>query len=79
MIKIEKNIPIPSKGFRKEFKFSFIFEMEVGDSFLLKCTPEELAVKRSRMNSQINYHTKSEGLKFSSRTVEDGVRYWRVK
>lgn len=74
MHKIEKNIEIPrrcanSKG--RPFKYPFN-EMEVGDSFL---TGEP----RSRISGAIGGYRKRHGCKFAARTVEGGVRVWRIE
>lgn len=67
---VEKGIPAPeTRG--KEAKYPWK-EMEVGDSFLITEPPKyirNMASQAGRVN----------GLKFSVRTLPEGVRVWRVK
>jgi hypothetical protein len=68
---IEKNIPIPpARGGNGAFPFA---DMEIGDSVLV---PEEDA-KRARASAAAA--TKRGPGKYSVRTVENGVRVFRVE
>lgn len=76
-IQIQKNIPIQTK---REAKSKYPFEdMEVGDSFFVKCDEETLSSKRSTVLSSSIYYGKMAGKKFTSRTFPEGFRIWRVK
>ena len=70
MIKIEKNIPIPT--FKKTLKYPFE-EMQVGDSFFVK------DVKRNNLSITARKYGSKTGRKFLVREVEGGVRCWRVE
>ena len=69
-IKIEKNVPLPlsTKG---GSKYPFL-RMDVGDSVLLA----DLTI--SRVGSVTGHARRVAGFKFTSRTVEGGVRVWRI-
>jgi hypothetical protein len=76
-IQIQKNIPMEST---RETKSKYPFhEMEVGDSFFIKCDAETLTSKRSTVLSSSVYYGKSTGKKFKSRTYPEGFRIWRIK
>lgn len=68
-IKIDKGIPLPPRGGRQRYPWQ---EMEVGDSFFV-----EGASVRSLSAAAAQVGRRS-GRKFSLRTVEGGVRCWRV-
>jgi hypothetical protein len=69
MIKIEKNVPMPTARFTKKiYPFS---EMEVGDSFLAK----NGTVARAA-NGFSKYH--KNGWRFATRKEGEGVRIWRI-
>lgn len=74
---IEKGIPIPktnsgrSKG---ESKYPFL-KMDVGDSVFVKETRANVVGAYTRTLKQRNNST----FKFICRTVEGGVRVWRIE
>lgn len=68
---VDKEIPIPRKQ-RKHAKWPW-HELEVGDSFLM---PEKSI---NAATAHANTASKSTGHKYTCRTVEGGVRIWRVK
>lgn len=77
---IEKgNGQIPSPKTRPE-KYPFT-KMEIGDSFIIECTPDMVLKTRQRLISSAHSRVKYHGLdrKFSARTEETGVRIYRVK
>ena len=68
-IKIDTGIPIPRK--RSELKYPF-GALRVGESlFVNNCTPGALSGSRQ-------YAAQKYGFKFVMRTVEGGVRVWRI-
>ncbi|MBL7740288.1 MAG: hypothetical protein JNK14_13815 [Chitinophagaceae bacterium] len=69
--KIEKNIPLPEAG-KTNSKYAVIGDMEVGDSIFMEG-------KIVTSVSCILKKYKKSGKAFSSRTVEGGVRTWRIK
>ena len=86
--KIEKNIPIASKG--AEYPLS---EMEVGDSFEVSVTSAGMSAKKLQnaminearkfvnTNNAVNPGAVGGMLKFTTRTALDGqsVRCWRIR
>jgi len=76
---IEKNIPIPN--FYKESSHAIIrekaFKMKIGDSMLLPCSKDKVLRMRGRFTQLVNRAGSTR--KFVSRTVEGGLRVWRIK
>lgn len=75
MYKIDKNVEIPQinrfgNGRKPKYPFA---EMVVGDSFLVSDK------KTSQMSSAVAGFCKRGEGKFICRTVEGGVRVWRIK
>jgi hypothetical protein len=69
---IEKNVPIPTikrKAPAEKYPFR---HMEIGDSFFI---PDETGTSVSGL---VSAYGKKLGKKFSSRTVKDGARIWRL-
>jgi hypothetical protein len=70
-IKIDKNIPVPSRGARRRYP---IATMKIGDSFFVP------GVEAQALSSTI---ANNRPKKFTRRTVVErgirGVRVWRVK
>jgi len=72
MFKIEKDIPLPTyAGVYSET----LHAMEVGDSFLV---PDEYAPAIRSAIARV-YKSPINTRQFTTRSVEDGVRVWRVK
>ena len=69
-IKVEKGIPIPSRGRTRGFTQALRNLKNVGDSVFLPTRIRGIYVA-----------AKDAGLggKITARTVEDGVRVWRIK
>jgi len=74
--KIEHNIPIPVS--RSKYPFD---EMEVGDSFFVKCEKKDKAKKQGILFSCANQNAKRRKSErtFSTRQVDGGIRVWRIK
>lgn len=73
MIKIEKNVPIPStKGRKMKYPFPL---MNVGDSFELKDVPKNTVLNAA--NSWCSRHNKK--AKFTIRFIDGVTRIWRIK
>tara|TARA_R110000803_G_scaffold28297_5_gene65508 strand:+ start:1063 stop:1287 length:225 start_codon:yes stop_codon:yes gene_type:complete len=71
-MKIEKNIPIPSRRGRKG-RYAFVYDMEYGDSIV---TTEEK--EKQKISAHIRYSDKN--CRVVVRTLEDGsIRVWKVK
>jgi hypothetical protein len=81
MIEIENGIPIPDRGSvggKTHSKYPFS-SMAVGDSFFLPVKPgKTLSQTQQSISGSIGYHTKKTGMRFVSRMVEGGVRFWRT-
>ena len=69
--KIEKNVPMLPPGHRS-YSYPFLKDMDIGDSFLV---PLKDIVK---VRNAVQFLSKKSGRKFESRTLENGVRTWRV-
>ena len=67
-LKIEKGIPIASTP----TKYGFLDQLEPGDSVLLA------HVNLSSLAACMQYRQHRYGKRFSRRTVEGGVRVWRI-
>ena len=78
MIKIDKGVPIPPKpgmpGAPKKYPF---WDMEVGDSFFVECKPEESRAKEKSLYA-CGWRVFGAGA-LATRSVEGGVRVWRIK
>jgi len=72
MIEIEKGIPIPNDGRGRPSRYPWT-TMDVGDSFFI---PGKTAHDFSGIASGAGFRT---GRKFTTRTVEGGVRVWRIE
>ncbi len=73
MIKIEKNIPIPSA----ENKYPFN-EMEIGDSFLVEC--DSLPDVTRNRSLIYNYAVREAPKKFMIKKMGNlGLRVWRIQ
>jgi hypothetical protein len=68
-MKIEKNVPIPRRGYEMPFD-----QMEVGDSFVL---PDSFSPGYAR--ALIRKAQKSIGRKFTLRKIGDSFRCWRIE
>ena len=69
MFKIDKNVELPNSN--KKYPFD---DMDVGDSFLI--SGETIG---SNVKSAIQHFKKVEKYKkFQTRTVNEGVRVWRI-
>lgn len=71
--KIEKNIPIPPRA--SNGTFSFMANMDIGDSFYL--SNKQWDVLRAVGNAR-NW-AKNHGMNISSRADEGGSRIWRTE
>jgi hypothetical protein len=70
--KIDKNIPIPKRIYDSEYPYP-IDNLNVGDSFFIE---ERTSTQVSHIISRGN---KMLGKRFTSRTMDGGVRIWRIK
>ena len=70
-IEVEKNVPIPQgAGAPQRYPWK---TMDVGDSFLVTHIPRNSALRISSVASRLY-----QPLKFTARTVNGGVRIWRI-
>ena len=74
---IEKDIKIPQRN----SEIYPLEKMEIGDSFLITPTDEDLRKIQRRVQPAIWYYGRYHHLKFKTRLMknENGVRIWRVK
>jgi hypothetical protein len=73
-IKIEKNVPIPTKRSARVAALPFD-AMEPGDSIFIPC---KNAKEKSRAIGRTAMYARKTGAKFKTRTVEGGIRIWLV-
>jgi len=72
---IEKNIPIPGPARGKRTKYPFA-DMEPGDSVLIE--GEDTKGPAYQSAKAIEYNSRG-AIRFTARTVDNGVRIWRVE
>lgn len=75
--KIEKNLPIPPSGTGRP-KYP-LRDMEVGDSFFVPVPLINTLKFRNRLSSALTYFGKRHSVQFITRSVDDGIRVWRVE
>lgn len=79
-IEIESGIPIPVKAKvgRKQAKYPFA-GLAVGDSFFVPVIPgKTLGETQRSISGSTGYHARKTGMRFTSRRVDGGVRFWRT-
>jgi hypothetical protein len=77
MIEIENGIPLPSQSRGMKRKYPIV-ELEVGQSFLVVCSPEISRKRIMSVSSLCNRHARKTGFRYTCRVVDGGVRVWRV-
>lgn len=76
MFTIEKNIPITE---RKTHEYPFT-NMEIDDSFLVNAEGEKaIRTLAKQLSSHASQAGKTNQMKFSIRSVDEGVRCWRTE
>lgn len=88
VITIEKNIPIPPivyPGRRSHGKYSFVYNMEVGDSFKINGNTPNFKAKEVRQYMYNLNSKKSLNMRFAVHTLDGAssnpkaIRVWRIK
>ena len=80
MYEIEKNIPFPERKMYKGRAEKYPFKtMEIGDSFIVECIPEEKQKTSNRVVGAAIWVARQQGKKFRTRQVDGGVRCWRFE
>ena len=70
-VQIDKGVPLP--GRRQPMDWTpLLGKLEVGDSFLLP------AAAKSAIGSAVKVHKDATGMQLTTRTVDGGIRVWRV-
>lgn len=78
--KIDKDVPHDGRGAAKENFFPFP-DMQVGDSFFMPfglSTPRGTPITAQTLGSAAVSFARKHGRKFSTRTVDGGIRCWRI-
>jgi len=76
-IMLEKGIPVPVRSSAVAAKYPWK-EMQVGDSFVVPREGDEpMQLTRERANKAVTF-AKKYGMTFCQRTVETGIRIWRL-
>lgn len=79
MYEIDKGIEIPAPNIANNARRLYPFpEMEIGDSFLVPGDGDK-KVLQARLGSAACYFGKRNSKRFVTRSVEGGVRVWRVE
>ncbi len=76
MITIDKGVPVPPPRTRAS-KYPWA-EMEVGDSFFVEATAEEMKSRSANLSRGATTIAKQLGCRFTVRKVTGGVRVWRT-
>jgi hypothetical protein len=71
MFRIERGVPIPARRNPRGSMYPFA-EMEIGDSFFV---PDGTT---KTISAAAQYFTKNLGRRFTVRTIDSGVRVWRI-
>ena len=74
---IDRGIPMPPPCRGAAAKYPWR-EMEVGESFFVEASAKDAVVIRSRVRSAGYSQRLAHGTRFTVRTVEGGVRVWRI-
>ena len=84
IITIEKNIPIPEIRITGSYRYLFLNNMEVGDSFVINGNTPDFTPKGVRQHLY-SEHCKKHGKRYTVRTLSGhynkptAIRAWRVK
>ena len=70
-MKVDKNIPIPRNKHSYPLK-----DMEIGDSFFVEVKNN---AEKHTVRSSVNYTGGLLGHKYATRSVENGIRIWRIE
>ena len=72
---IDKGVPLPShRGYMYPFR-----EMQVGDSFFAACTSDNKPQVVGRVQSSMKSFARKYDQKYVTRSVDGGIRCWRIK
>ena len=79
-MKIDKNVPLPKRiANRVSIGPLPLKELDVGDSILVECTPNETQKVLHSVRVRLSrFAAANKGYKFSSSADKKGVRIWRV-
>lgn len=70
---LEDDVPLPPKAAQERYPWS---QMEVGQSFMVESDDPKKAMERVR--GAASNRARKHGETFALRTVEGGVRVWRI-
>ncbi len=85
--RLESDIPIPVKSPRGAAKAErtwgiagAVRRMEVSQSFLIRCSDKDRQIKRNRITAAARTQNRRKGtsVKLVTRSVDGGIRVWRV-
>ena len=77
---IDKNIPIPSERSNRLSHSCPFDEMKVGDSFFIDLPVDKIEARRLRttFSAMACAQRKKNGHRFTSRSIDGGLRIWRI-
>jgi hypothetical protein len=80
-MKIDSNVPLPPRiAGRVRIGPLPLLELEIGDSILVECEPDEVERVLHSVRVRLSrFRSKNRSFKFSSTAEKKGVRIWRVK
>jgi hypothetical protein len=76
MYKVESVAMPEAKGKRNVYPFK---TMEVGESFLVESSPENMTKTQRKMSALCSMSGKRQGKIFVTRRVENGIRIFRIE
>jgi hypothetical protein len=76
MYKVESVEMPEAKGKRNVYPFK---TMEVGESFLVESSPENMTKTQRKMSALCSMSGKRQGKIFATRRVENGIRIFRIE
>ena len=74
-IKIDKGFPLPPLRGYEKYPW---YDMEVGDSFFVKCDVSNYKKTQSQLSGSAVYQGKRLNTKYTVRQAVDGIRVWRT-
>jgi len=77
-ILIDKNVDIPTRNKRRGKKIYPFGTMDVGDSFFVECTKDDLSRTQCLILASCR-PGRFDGKMFTTRRVEGGIRCWRLE
>jgi hypothetical protein len=75
---VDHNVPVPKIVHRWNARYPWK-ELKINDSFFVPCAEIDLVGTRNALSSCRSWAQKKTGYKFVLRTMNQGIRVWRVE